>query len=504
MISPETEAQILRLHHAEKWPPGTIAHQLGLHHSVVTRVLTQAGIPRAALVRPSKVDAFVPFIVETFTKYPRLAASRLYDMVKDRGYSGAEGHFRSIVRHYRPAPAPEAFLRLRTLPGEQGQADWGHFGGVSVGRAQRKLMAFVLVLSYSRVLFIRFFFGCHMENFLRGHEAAFQAFGGLPRVILYDNLKSAVLQRIGDAIRFNPRFMEFAGHWRFEPRPVAPGRGNEKPRVERAIRYVRSRFFAARPWKDLDDLNDQAARWCLGDAMDRRWPDDPRKTVADAYAEEKPLLLELPPNPFPTEERREVSVGKTPYVRFDLNDYSVPHEHVRKTLVVCADLSMVRILAGQTVVATHARSYDKGRQIEDPQHVEALVAAKRHARKHRGMDRLHHAAPASGELLRRLAERGQNLGSAVSRLLRMLDAYGAEELQAALLEALEKDVPHPHAVRHALERRRQERGMPAALPLALPDDPRVRELTVLPHSLESYDPCEEVKDEDCDGACVPA
>jgi transposase len=436
----------------------------------------------------------MPFILETLKKYPSLTASRLHSMVKGRGYPGRESHFREIVSRHRPAPAVEAFLRLKTLIGEQAQADWGHFGKVPIGRATRAVMAFVIVLSYSRAIFLRFFLGQPTAHFLRGHTEAFEAWGGVPKVVLYDNLKSAVLERFGDAIRFNPTLLEFSGHYRFEPRPVSPYRGNEKPRVERAIRYIRSRFFAARPWKDLDDLNRQADAWCRGEAMERRWPDDPRMTVAEVFAQEQCHLLPLPAQPFPVYERSEVSVGKTPYVRFDLNDYSVPHTYVRKTVVICADLAQVRILDGATVIATHARSYDKGQQIEDPSHIEALVAAKRHAHQHRGAHRLSHAAPASADLLTRMAERGQNLGNAVSHLLKLLDTYGAGELQAAIAEALQRDVPHPHAVRHALERRRQERGQAAIVPLQLPDDARVRNLIVKPHSLESYDQIEKGAD----------
>ena len=108
-----------------------------------------------------------------------------------------------------------------------------------------------------------------MACFLRGHVAAFENFKGLFRVILYDNLKTAVLERAGDAIRFHPTLLDLAAHYRFEPRPVAVARGNEKGRVERAIKYIRSAFFAARTWRDLDDLNAQADLWCKGQSADR-------------------------------------------------------------------------------------------------------------------------------------------------------------------------------------------------------------------------------------------
>lgn len=186
MISAEREAEILRLFHAEKWKVGTVASQLGVHHTTVQRVLSQHGIaPASVCPRPSMADPFVPFIVETLTKYPRLRASRLYQMVRERGYKGAPDHFRRVVARYRPRPPAEAFLRLRTLPGEQAQVDWGHFGKLRIGQAVRELMAFVMVLSWSRQVFVRSYLSHAMAALLRGHVEAFAFFGGVPRVMLY-------------------------------------------------------------------------------------------------------------------------------------------------------------------------------------------------------------------------------------------------------------------------------------------------------------------------------
>jgi len=323
-IPPELEAKILRYFHVEKWTVGTIARQLGVHHGTVDRVLSQAGLPKAERPhRPALIDPYLPFVLKTLQQYPRLTASRLYAMVRERGYRGGEDHFRHLIAHHRPRPQPEAYLRLRTLPGEQAQVDWGHFGKLTIGKGERPLMAFVMVLSFSRQPFVRFFLDARMANFLRGHEAAFQAWGGVPRVALYDNLKSAVLERQGDAIRLHPTLLELAAHYRFEPRPVAVARGNEKGRVERLIRYVREGFFAARQWRDLEDLNAQAAAWCQGQAADRPCPEDRSLSVHEAFAQEQANLLALPDHPFPTDEREAVSVGKTPYVRFDCNDYSI-------------------------------------------------------------------------------------------------------------------------------------------------------------------------------------
>src|SRR3954447_3361857 len=195
-IPPDLEAQILRYYHVEKWRVGTIARQLHVHHGTVARVLAQAGLPRTGPpARRSLVEPYLPFIVATLQKFPTLTASRLYAMVRERGYRGSPDHFRHLVACHRPRRPAEAYLRLRSLPGEQGQVDWGHFGHLQIGRARRPLMAFVMVLSHSRQIFLRFSLDPRMESFLRGHVGAFTAWNGVPRVLLYDNLKSAVLER---------------------------------------------------------------------------------------------------------------------------------------------------------------------------------------------------------------------------------------------------------------------------------------------------------------------
>ena len=501
MIDKALEAQILRHHFVEQWGVNTIARQLGIHHSTVDRVLSQAGLPKAERARrPSIVDPYHPLIIETLAQYPTLSAARLLGMAQARGYAGGASQFRAHVAQLRPRRPREAYLRLKTLSGEQGQVDWGHFGHLQIGRAQRPLMAFVMVLSFSRQIFLRFYLNQRMDNFLRGHVAAFDAFQGVPRVLLYDNLRSAVLERRGEAIRFHPTLLALSAHYCFEPRPVAPARGNEKGRVERAIRYIRENFFAGRTWSDLDALNAQAADWCTGTSAQRPCPEDPSLRVAEAFAQERVHLIALPDNPYPTDEQVEVRVGKTPYVRFDLNDYSVPHTHVCRTLTVSASLNRVRVLDGETVIATHPRTFDKGQQIEDPAHVADLVAAKRAARAHRGLDHLAQAVPATGELLRLAAERGTPLSRATAALVQLLDAYGAGELAQAIDEALAHEVPHPNAVRQVLERRREQREQPPPLTLTLPDNDKARHIVVRPASLAPYDqlhsPPTESRDDD--------
>lgn len=229
MIAPEQRAEIRRLYYAEHWRIGTIATTLGVHHDTVRHAIEADRFIRpGAQIRPSALDPYNPLVLATLEQYPRLRAPRLYEMLHARGYAGSAVQVRRWVRTVRPAARAEAYLRLETLPGEQAQVDWGNFGALPIGRARRVLSCFVLVLSWSRAVYARFALDQTLESFLRGHVEAFTALGGAPRTILYDNLKSVVLDRAGDHIRFHPRVLELAGHYHFAPQPCAPYRGKEK------------------------------------------------------------------------------------------------------------------------------------------------------------------------------------------------------------------------------------------------------------------------------------
>lgn len=499
MISDDKRAHIVRLYTVEKWRINTIARQLGVHHSAVERVVREHQAPPVLVAqRPSQLDPFVPFMQETLSRYPRLTAARLWHMVRERGYRGrSPSHFRAMVARLRPRPAPEAFLRLATVPGEQAQVDWAYFGKPTDLLGARSLWAFVMVLSSSRMLFVRFFWGQTQSLFLSGHQAAFEFFGGVPRVLLYDNLKSAVLERVGDAVRFHPRLWDFATAYGFEPRPVAVARGNEKGRVERAIRYLRSAFYAARPYEGIERLNAQVRAFCAKEAAQRRCPQDPSQTVQQAFDQERLVLRPLPPVPYPTAERIEVTVGKTPYVRFDKNDYSVPHTLVRKTVVLEATEERVRILCGDQEQAHHQRSWEQGAVIEDRTHIQALLAQKKQARQMRTTSRLLKAAPSAGPLLERIGERAAPLGPAVLRLERLLDLYGPDELEAALQLTAQLPGPDIHAIQLLLDQRRQQRHMGPPVSTSLPQDSPLRTLSVVPHALSTYD---SLPKEDDDGS----
>ena len=500
MIDLELYARIRRLYFAEHWTVGTIAAELGVHHDTVSQAIERDRFARHTRpVPPSVLDPYKDFVRRTLEQHPRLRATRLKEMLVGRGYPGSVVQLRRYIQTIRPTTHAEAFLRLTTLPGEQAQVDWGHFGKIRVGRALRSLSCFVFVLSWSRALYARFTLDQTLESFLHGHVLAFETLGA-PRAILYDNLKSVVLERQGDHIRFHPQLLEFAGHYHFAPRPCAPYRGNEKGKVERQIQYLRHAFFAARRFSSVSDLNAQLADWIERVAHARPVPGDPdRRPVKDALAAERDRLLPLPLHRFTTDLVRAVASGKQPYIRFDLNDYSIPHDRVQMPLTLIASETEVRLTdAVDDEVARHPRSYDRGAVVENAAHLAALAKEKRHAHELRGRDRLRNACPAADGFVDALARRGEPLAGHTSRLLHLLDRYGAADLDCALAEALVRGAISAASVAHILDQRARKKNTPPPIDVVLSDDPRVRDLRVTPHALDKYDALSNHDPEDSD------
>jgi transposase len=475
VIADDEFARIRRLFYAEHWPVGTIAAELGVHRDAITRAIGVGAFNqrKASPQPPSKIDPYKAFIVETLARYPRLRATRLAEMLRARGYPGSVVQVRRFAATVRRAPRAEAFLRRQTLPGEEAQVDWAHFGTLRVGRATRPLVCFVMVLGWSRALYARFFHDLTTPTFLAGHTRAFDVLGGVPRVVLYDNLKSAVVERVGDHIRFNDDLLQLAAHYHFEPRPCAPYRGNEKGKVERAIRYLRDSFFAARQFADLADLNRQLDLWIADVAHRRPAPGDAEgRSVAALLELERPKLLPLPPAPLPVERVVQLRSGKTPYLRFDLNDYSIPHTLVQAPLVLRASDDLIRIFDDKgAVVAEHARSFDSGQAIEIPEHLAALRREKRHAHELHGRDDLCRKCPSADALLGVLLERGRTMAPEIRALHKLCDRHGAVAVETAIKQCLASDLCSAQSVERAIDEQRRARGLPPSI-AASPQSPR--------------------------------
>jgi len=484
--SPEQCAEIARLHYAEHWKVGTIAAQLGLHPDVIENVLG-VGKARAEASgpRPTLIEPYVDFVAQTLATYPTLRATRLYDMLRERGYRGGVRNLRQYVRGVRPRPRKEVYLRTEPLVGEQAQIDWAYVGKLTVDGTERALWLFVMVLAWSRALWGEFVIDLTVHSLCRSLVGAARAFGGVTRQWLFDNPKIVVLERRGDAVRFHPRLLELCGALRVQPRLCAVRRPEHKGRVERSIRYLRERFLAGRVITSVADGNRALARFIDDIGHARPDPALAPRTVGDAFADEKPRLLALPEAMPATELVVPANVDSQAFVRFDTNRYSVPTAFAHRALTLVANGELVRLLDGDTEVARHARSFGRRGVIELPAHRAALVAERRAARDLKGRDRLQHVAPDFHILVERWAERGHNLAIQVSRAIKLLDLYGDELFALAISEVVSRGLSDIGALALACDRLRRARNRPLPVDVDLPA--HVVDRDVVPHDLEDYD-----------------
>jgi transposase len=480
-VSQDIEAEIQRLHEAELWPPGTIASQLGIHHEVVERVL-RGRAPARSAKRKSFVDAYVPFMRETLEKYPSLRATRLYDMLKARGFPGEPRTVREHAALLRPRHR-EAFLRISSLIGEQSQIDWAFVQNVDVDGGKRALWMFIMVLSWSRAMWCELCFGMDAACVARSLVRAGEAFGGVTRQWLFDNPKTIVIDRYENAVRFHPLLLSTTTALRVQPRLCTPRRANEKGKVERAIRFVRERALSAWSFTNLDEGNAYLQRFCDGIARTRPHPTIAGRTVGDCFAEERSKLLALPETLPATHEVRSAVVDKTAFIRFDTNDYSVPHTLVGKTVTVVASDRELRVVDVDVEVARHVRNNGRKRTIEDPAHREALIAQKRAGKQVKRREQLAERFSGFAVLVERWLAEHRNIGNAVGRAERIRVFYGDDIFQEAVDDAVTRNIIDLGAFESICEGIRR-RGMkrPSAPP---PQHPSDRDVT--PHDLEHYD-----------------
>jgi len=484
-VSRDVENEIRVLFFGEHLPVGTVASQLHVHDDVVRRVIGLLE-PRPPLPpRARKVDPVRDFILETLERYPRLRATRLHDMVKARGYTGAIRTLREFVHEVRPIPKHEAFLRLTPLIGQQAQVDWAHVGEVDVPGGRRALWLFVMSLPWSRAMWGEFVLDLSAWSLLRSLSRACTYLGGAAREWLFDNPKIVVLERHGAAARFHPLLLDLAGHYAVRLKLCAPRKANQKGNVERMIRFIRERFLAGRVVRSVEQGNREFLAFLDEIAHARPHPTLAGRTVRDCLEEERTRLLPLPPVIPATDQVIPVVVDKTASCRFDTNWYSVPPGHVKKTLTLAADDREVRLLDGAAVVARHPRCWGRRQPVEADEHRAALIDQRQGAGEAKGRDRLRAAVPTIDALYERWVDAGRNLGSMTARTLKLLDLYGADLLGAAVEEVLARGMHDPGALAALCEQRRCARATPVPLDVPLP--PHVRDRDVVPHDLETYD-----------------
>ena len=484
--TPELEAEIVRLHYAEHWPVGTIATQLDTHPDQVRRVLG-LGEPRApSQLRARVVDPYRPFIDDTLRRYPKLLATRLYDMIRERGFRGSVRSLRKHVALVRPRRVRGAYLVVETLPGEVAQVDWAYVGKLAVPGGERALWMFVIVLAHSRAMWGEFVIDLTVHSLCRSLVRGTTALGGASRQWLFDNPKVVVLERVGTVARYHPTLLALCAALRVEPKLCVVRQPRDEGKVERAIRYLRDRFLAGRTITGIAEGNRLLARFCDEIAHARPHPTIPQRTVGEVFADERARLLSLP-DPLPETARVEpIQVDSQAFIRLDTNRYSAPSDCASRTLTLVADDRVVRLVDGTILVAEHARSWSRRQIFELPEHRAKLLTERHAARDLKGRDRIRAIVPAFDRIVERWNLSGASLGHRVARAIKLLDLYGDHVFAAAAADLIAAGLSDVGALAVACEKHRKELGRPMPIALSLPghlDD----DADVIPHDLESYD-----------------
>lgn len=495
-------AEIRYLHGSGKLSVRALARRMGISRRTVRRALASAEGPARSGARPgraSKLEAYRPEIERLLGDYPGISGVRIFEELVKRGYTGGRTILKECLQRLR-RPAQEAFFRLHFAPGEQAQVDWGSCGTIMVAGHSRRFSVFAMVLSYSRMLYLEFTASERIEVFLQCHVNAFRFFGGVPGIMLYDNLKSVVLQRSGGAVRFNSRYLDFAGWYGVQPRACGVAKGNEKGRVESAIKYIKGNFLAGRTFRDLDDANAQARHW-RDTIANVRIHGSTHRRPAELFEEERPHLRPLPASGYDCAVTVPVRASKDGFVRFETNSYSVPSRCAGLPLVLKAAAHEVKIFRDCDLAAVHRRRHGGNREeVEDPAHVAGLLREKKRARELKGRDRFlllgENASLYRDGLVRTRADAQRHTAA----ILKLADLYGRTSVLDAIQTALGHEAFGADYIENIiLQRRAREGRTDPAHTLLLDDTTGFGDVVIPPPDLARYDRAAEADDDDDKG-----
>ena len=452
----ETWAYLRHLYLVEKLPKKIIARKLNLTPKTVRRALKKETFTPPAKVRLSKLDDFKTKIDALQKAYPGISAIRIQEEIKKSGYSGSISILRDYLKMLRPKS--RSFLIIQTAPGEEAQVDWAYAGTLD---NKQKIYCFVMVLSFSGLLYLEFFPSQSLENFMSGHLSAFHFFRGIPKKIRYDNLKSVVLSRFGSAIQFNPRFIDFARHYLFDPSVCSPKSPHEKGRVERAIHYIKGNLLAGRSFGSLTDINQNARLW-LDQVANGRIHGTSKKKPIDLFSgQEQSLLIPLPQQDYDTRLLLAVKSTSQSLVTLETNRYSVPHPYASRMLTLKANVQEVFIYDQDQLIARHKRSFQKYQLIKDRKHYQGLLATrpKAHYFKHR--DLLLALGTSAQAYLKALTQTELNLPHQLKKIVTLIDLFGKNEVLAAMEQALPFNALGHDYLKNIILTQRRKKAWPA-------------------------------------------
>ena len=484
MISYETYCKIHHDAQQQGLTVAQIARKMGLDPKTVAKWLqANSFTPRQATARRSKLDPFKTQIVRWLESHD-YSATQIFQRLNENGYEGGYSIVKAYVRMVRPVHQP-AFLTLAFEPGECAQVDWGEYGSVKVGSTRRRLSFFVMVLCDSRLMYVEFTVSQTMEHFLACHQNAFQFFGGVPKKVMVDNLKSAVLRRqIGQAPVFNPRYVDFSRHYGFEIAACNVRKGNEKGRVENGVGYVKKNFLKGLDIPDFSAVNPAARHW-LDRIANVRVHGETHEKPIDRFEQEKSALQALPAKPYDVSVIHAVRASNRFRVVLDTNRYSVPAEYASTALTLKAYPDRIVVYAHDKLIAQHVRRYDRHQDFEWPDHPRELLTQRRKAEEQTLLRRFLTLSPRAEHFYQELQHKHLNTRHHLRQILALSEIYGADKVARAIDDALAFKVFRAEYLANILEQRERKLPEPGALHLTRSQD--LLDLELTEPSLAVYD-----------------
>jgi transposase len=464
-------AEIRRLSEIEKLSQRRIAQRLHCSRRTVKRALAMEQPPATAarLARGSLLDPYRAKIDALLAKYPELSAVRILEEIRKgaEGYRGGISLVRQYVRQVRRARG-RIYQEVLYQPGEALQVDWGDCGRIQVGSTKRRVYVLVAVLCYSRLVYIEFSLAQRKADFYRAIVHALEFFGGSPRKIIVDNLKAAVLNGHGRSACLHPEFLALCGYFCLEAVPCARRDPESKGVVEAGVRYVKRNALQGRSeeltcWEDYLKF---AVRW-RDEVANVRVHQTTRERPVDRFEKERTLLRPLPRLPFDTDEVVSTIVSPLARVRFDGNRYSTPPDVARQPVIVRATPTHVRVIHQGREVACHARCYERGQLLRQPEHHLEALKYRHRTRASQIEQNWDALGPEARDFHLQLCQRPVKTTAHLRRLLSFVHLYGRDEVLAAIRLALQYQTYDAAYVETLLLQERRRRELPPPMPLRL-------------------------------------
>jgi transposase len=414
-----------------------IARRLGIHRETVARYLKGGALPakKERNVGSRKADRYREHLEQRLAKYPELTAQQLYREIKKQGYQGSKRTLRRVVARMREkAGVTERRYRpVETLPGEQGQVDWGHCGRIEIEGQSLPLYVFVFTLGYSRWTYAEFTTSQDMATFLGCHRRAFAAAGGVPAEVLYDNAKTVTTSRVGHVVQLCEGLLRFAAGYGYRPRTCWIHDPEAKGKVENRVKFLKRSFLCGYELSTLEALNGEVNQWCA-EVANGEVCAATGVPPGQRLAEEAGALHSLPAAPIEVAMIERRGVSRTGIIHWLGNTYSVPERLQRLTVQVHGFEDRLEVFHGQERVAVLPRLRGTGgRHIQDEHY------GPRSGPRSKGdalQQRFEAIGPTAGDFLRGLARaRRGHLREQAEEILGLCDQHGANTVHEALVRA---------------------------------------------------------------------